>query len=817
MADPVGPSIRGAAAIMLGCAIISLGVAGQRVASGAEMAMPMKLAAGAGEQPLRVAAAAPAVGGGAAVQETKSGDAPAEPQAAAQEAKSVTRQPSRKQRRRKPKMAEVPAGSPVVAQETREPIVQAVTLETKKTDTPVKPRIEDQSQVEDQENEETDPFAAARPPATVQKTAETDPFAAAKPPAAAQETKPAEETKAVKSSKRYAIAPIRWGARVSETLGLLRESTTTNSSIGLTPSSFLTRKRTFSNTQTAEIKAASYIMQPYIAQVNGGLGVVSSRDNINTQTGMSGVASTDTRETNRDNKLFGSGALALFAKSRFPFSGSFSIADSRANSELTNDDTVTRNLSLQQSYRPRSGPSRYTGGYQLSSATSKNSGNYTYSGWNGGYSTRIGSNHDQPLYSSVRHTVSQSQQGGRLTTNILSAQHTYLPPDSLLSLNSSANFTQSAQSDPTQPNGPRARFLQLSTFASWQPEAEDVPLFLTGSGRYFGAVTSFQGASAATKSLGGNVSATYDASDNLKYNGDMSATRSISAGTGAMVMSQSGRAIYRSDTIRLENKSAYFWTTNGGATNQIGGQAFSGLTSNPVGVTGFNPRGFAGIGHSLNGPVEFSFFGSKPRLTYSINQDVSGNLPLSDNASLISSKSSTLRNSAGLLSAFGKEQTSGMASATVTDIKTTGGVNPGHTRSVAIQLNGQGKQPIYEGYGAKADASVQVTRAPNGQMETSGAAVGTYVKYGIFGVSNLSYQGRLDITVQPSSATGTTNAVLNNGAVAERKPVFYSLDQHLSYRIGMNEARITAYLDDQYGVKHASLLLQLRAWRNIGN
>lgn len=801
MGDPAIRLIPGVAAILFA----SIGAAGQREALGADLAAPPGAEAG---RTVLVAALERGPGGDAVAQETKSADAAAGPQAGAQEAKSLTREPSRKQRRRKPKMAEVPLGSPVAAQATPQPTAQAVAQApapvVSKAGAPVKSPAGLKA-----EEEETDPFATSKPQAAAQKTDEPDPFAepqpgeTAKPGAAAAEVKPATAAKPAKSGKRYAMAPIRWAARVSETLGLLRESRTESGTSGQTPFSMLTRKRTFSNTQSAEIKLSSYIMQPYIALVNGGIGVLSTKENTSTVTTSNGVSGGNVRSGVRNNKLFGNGGLSLFARSRFPFTASLAVTDSRAGQELDGEETTIKSVNLQQNYRPPIGPSRYALGYQLNTTEAKRAGHYSYSALNGTYSTKLGSEQDQPLYSSLRHTVSKSRQGGALTTDILSAQHTYLPPDSLLSLKSHANFTRTGQQDDGQQGGgARARFVQLSSVASWQPEDEEVPLFLTGTGRYFRAVTSSQGSESANTNIGGNVSAFYDASTNLKLNADASVTRSITRSASNLITTQSGSATYRSDNIKMGNKASYFWSANGGATNQTGGSF--------TGGTGFNPRAFSGIGHTLSGPLEFSFLGKmSPR--YSIAQDVSTNQPLSENAARIAERSAMLRNSAGLSSAVGGERMSGSVSATVTDTKVYGGLNAGHTRAVAVNIGGQGQQPIYEGYGAKVDTSVQMTRGQDGRMQTSGALAGTYAKYNIFGVRGLRYRGTLDITAKSAASTNAASTGSN------QKPLAYALDQHLSYRIGQNEARLTAYLDDKNGVKHASLFLQLRAWRTIGN
>jgi hypothetical protein len=779
--------------------------AGQGPAFGAAMMAPVQLAAA--ELPMLTAAAvSPATE--VTAQETRGTGATSSPQTGGQEAKSISRQPSSKQRRRRPKMASVPPGSPAAVQETAAPAAQALAPQpAKAAAAATKPAAGESPKAAEAGG---DPFASSRPQAVVKETEESDPFAApgeAQPGAAAKAeppAKPAAEAKPPKTGKRYAMAPIRWVARVSETLGLLRERRTESSTYGLATTSTLTQKRTFSNTQTAQIMASSYIMQPYIALVSGGIGVVSSKENTHTTATASGAPGSSTHTGKRDNKLIGNGALALFARSRFPFSANFSVTDSRAGQELGGEDTTIKSLNLQQNYRPVFGPSRYALGYQNTATEAKRSGSYSYSALNGTYTTRVGSNQDQPVMASLRHTVSKQKQGENLTTDIAAAEHTYLPPDSLLSLKSYANYTRSMQADQEGQSGARARFMQLSTVMGWQPEAEDVPLFLSGTARYFRAVTSAQGTQATTTNIVGTLAALYDASSNLKYNADASVTRSIGRGTGDLITTQSATAIYQSDVVKLaDNKASYRWSANGGATNQTGGQSTGG-------GSGFNPRAFAGAGHSLSGPIDYSLLG-KLRPRYTLGQDVSTNMPLSENAGRIFERVTVLRNTAGVSGIVGNERLSGTVSASVFDSRVYGGVNAGRTRTVAVSVGGQGQQPIYEGYGAKVDGSVQSTRSPDGKMQTSGALLGTYVKNSVFGVRGLRYRAQFDITAK---STASANAAVSD---PNRKPLAYALDQYLSYRIGMNEARLTAFLDRKDGVRRASLYLQLRAWRTIGN
>ena len=828
MRESSGKGKSNVAATLLGCAIISLGVISRREALAVEAAAPGKVVAG--------------VDGVSVAQEVKGADALTGLQVTAQESKSVTRQPSRTQRRRKPKMAGVPDGTPVLAQEpvqiaapdAPKPAALAKAPSEDKLKVAAKPPVEDKPKPEvrvkaedvirpeEPETEELDPFASTKPKTPAKKAEELDPFAT-------PTTK--KEVAAIKppvSGKRYRMAPIKWGARVTETLSKLDERYKENKLYGLNQDVvFETNRKSFFNTQTAEVKASTYVLQPYIAQVDGNLGLVHSKENKKTVTVQDEATMSREHEGIRHNKLFGGGSLALFARSRFPFSASFNVTNTHADSDYIGTDTKSKTVFLQQDYRPARGSDRYSANYQLTSTTSNTAQKNSYSALYGSYSTRLGQKNTYPFNTNYKHSVTDSYSTGKLTADILTAHHSYLPPESLLSVNSTGAYTLSRQRDKLRGTSQNARFLQLNSIIGWQPESEDIPLFVTGNARYFDASTETHGVTSTSRTLGVSGSALYDASQNLKYHGDASVTHASSKITTNLTTVQRARAVYRSDDVKLQNKSLYYWTTNAGLFNQTqSGSTATGVTGGTAPATGGaagqgggrNTRAFGGAGHTLQGGWDTSMLGKKWPMRYTINQDLSANAPMTGYGRQIAPKTGTLRNNVTLSTSYDKNQWSFLGSVSFTDMKTWGGLNPNHTKVVAVTLGGRGKQPIYEGYGAKVDGTVQIARSSKGTMQASGALVGTYLKHGVFGIRGLSYSLRGDMESRPvPPIEQPLGSAPGSGGVTKDKPVSYGLNQNLMYRVGMNELRLAALLEDRRGVRRATFLMQFKIWRTIGN
>ncbi len=786
---------RGVAIIVLKCVIFGCCAIAQQTAFGTGMAIPPKSAIGGY---VLLAQADTSSDPQTIIQETKNADAPAEPQAVMQEIKSATRLSSSKQRRRKPKMAGVPAVSQTVAQEAKEPVSQTVAQEAK----------EPESQSAAQEGEETDTLD--KPLAVAQETKN-----------AAAPAKPQAEAKAPNagnvSKKRYGMAPIRWGISISETAGLERHSQTSHPANGPSISS---ESGGLVNTQTAEIQARTYVLQPYIAQLGGNIGVVSSKNhNINKVSGASG---------NRNNQLFGGGSLSLFPQSRFPFAMSFDVKDDSNSTDIQKQDTVTKRLNLDQTYRPMGSRSEYAGGYSRDTqVTSFNNFNnfsnfsilggsspndtLTHSYWKGSYATTTPEHRINMMTKFNEKTTSLAQHAFIRADNF-TVWDKYLPADSLLSLDSNVSINSTAD-----PNS-RARFLQVNTNANWQPESEDIPLFLDGGLRFFNMSNTTQGSATSSRSLGGNANARYIFSDNLTGVATGSVTRINSSGRQDLITTQRGNLTYTSHAIKVWENSSYSWNANGGASNQTGG-----ASSQVVGISRQTAGGpdssvFGGVGHGLSIPYTFNMFDKKFRMNSRINQS------LGTNISRVDGRSYTIVNggsvSLGSLLASTRPEneplggygtTEGAINSTavlsVNDRRVIGGKNPTQSRVYSLMLNLLGtSKTVYRGI--EIEANMGTTHSAAG-TELAGTGKATYRKSRVLDVRGLDYMGSLQLSTRSNSRVVDVNA---------QNPRFpWELDQRLRYKVGQNEMLLRGKIGDQYGVKNASLWLLFRAWRVIGN
>ncbi len=778
---------RDVAIIVLRCVIFGFCASAQHAASGTGMAAPSKPADGGY---VLVAQADTPAEPQVIVQETKNADAPAKPQAEMREIKSAARLSKSKQRRRKPKMAGVPAGSQVVALETKEPelqvaakgtkvpVPQAVAMEAKKPE----------AQVAEQETEET--ATLDKPLAGTQETKNAN--VAVKP--REEEKKPKVEVADV-GKKKYGMAPIQWGVRLTETLGKNKITETFHgvkgSNIGTGSSSTIG----FINTQTVDAGAKTYILQPYIAQLDGSLSLVHSRGAINDIAGQSNSVSADS-------------SLSLFPQSRFPFTMYAGIGKRNNNSNFNEQDSKSNTLSLRQIYRPLSGFSNYNGGYKRTTDTiNQNSASVfggertkeviTRSFWDGGYSTR-----SQVHRTNVAVTLNDKQYS--TLTNInkrtdhLAVTDVYLPTDSLLSVNSFVNL------DLFSENLSSIRYILANSSIAWQPEAEEIPLFVDGNVHLFDQHTTLGNASSKTRSLGGDFNAKYLFSKNLTGYASGGVDSTVNNGKQAFTTRQGGSAIYLSDVAPLWKNAAYSWNARAGATNLTGSKPDSSV--------------LGGVGHGLNAPYLFDILGKKMQSISRINQSlttefsrIKGQTTTFDNIGSVSATGSLASGSKNI--EYGRTY-GGATTGVVLSVfdRHIYGKTPSHTRVSSLSLIlRETSQTAYSRPGLTVDVALEAQQGTGGGgLRLIGRSNATYVKSNIFGVRGLSYVGALTIDKRSDTiAADDLNA--NNPWLP------WELDQRLRYRIGQNELVFRANVADKYGVKNSSLWLVFKAWRTIGN
>lgn len=798
---------RDVAIIVLRCAIFGCCAAMQQAAFGAGMAT---LSIPAGGYVL-VAQADTPVDPQAIAQETKNADAPVMPQAELREIKSTARPSKSKQRRRKPKMAGVPAGSQAVALETKVPEAQVAVKGTQAPE-PQPVAVEAKTpaaQVAAQEAKTPDAQVAVKKTETpdaqiaAQEAEEID--ALDKPLAEKQEAikakiaaKPGEGEQKLKvadiSKKKYGMAPIRWGVLLSETLGKNRIKQTFHGAKG---SSVGTTSTGFVNTQTVDVKARTYILQPYIAQLGGTLGLVHSRGAYNDIDG-------------RTNSVSGTGNLSVFPQSRFPFGMAAGTTNGRNDSGSYESNSKTDFLNLKQSYRPLGSNSTYSAGYNLN----KNTSDFKYlsggdlvtareiskiSFWDGSYST-FGKEHRYTVQAKLDEKQVNTRFNTASTSNHLRVSDIYLPDNSLLTLNSNANLDYFSDS-----TGINSRYLLASTNYSWQPEAEEIPLFVDGVVHFFDQYSAQGSSGSRTQSAGANVNARYFYSKNWTGYASGDVISESSGGARSFNTRQNGSVLYLSDVTRVGESSSYSWNGSAGATN----------------ITGASPNSsvYGTAAHGLMVPYPFGIFGKEmlasSRIGQALSTDISriqGHTTTLDNLGSVSVGSGLSGSKGELLGGYGKLQGGVSTGLTysITDRRVYGRL-PSHSRisSMSFVLR-ETSQTAYTRPGFSTEVALEASQGTGGGgLRLVGRSSASYFKSNVFGVRGLNYSGTAAIDKRSDS-----NVAEELNANNPRFP--WMIEQLLRYRIGQNELRVKAEISDKYGIKTSSLWMVFKAWRTIG-
>ena len=758
----------------------------------------------------------------AIVQETKNTDAPTEPQSVMREIRSVPRLSGSKQRRRKPVMAGVPSGPQAVAQETGEPESQAVAQETKEpgSQAVAQETKEPGSQALVQGAEEIDTLDSLL--AEIQKTKSAD--IPVEPQAEAKKFKlPTSDKKIIKT--HYAMAPIRWNGKLSETVSLeshTQKIHSANDSLGgfAAPAMNTSKTRGLVNTQTADITANTYILAQYLAQLDGGVHVTSRKSVSSSNSfGEGGGGNGYGRADSRTNRISGDVGLGLFPQSRFPFNLRLGAGDTRDRTEAIGANTVeearSKSISMDQTYKPRSKLYTYHAHYE--NTTINHLGileDTTHSLWSGDYRKNT---NEHKIQADARYNDKLNDPATGISTHVnnFSIRDNYLPSDSLLTLNSLASLYSSTERVAGSNNN--TRILQADTGGSWQPEAEDIPLFMDGGVRLF-KMTSKDATTqkdTTTQSVSGNLGATYPFiifSRNVLGRADSMVASTSSGGVQNLSTSQRGTLTYNSGITKLWKNASYSWNANGGAANQTG------YGSN-------NSSVFAGVGQGLSVPYASTMFGRKWQIRPQVQQSLDTVIDRVNGHStrLINTGAVSLSPPAAILPnrhLLGESvQTSGLTSAAslrVTDVYSIG-KRMTHYRTIFWGIHEKSRSQFSRG-GLVLDAQWGAVQSSAGNSSTSGMGGGlaflgnTTLRYGkesAFGVHGLSYSAVFSITGRAEARVADPNSA---------NPKFpWGLDQNLKYKVGKNEVVLRGNISDRYGVRDTSLWLLFRAWRTIGN
>jgi len=337
-------------------------------------------------------------------------------------------------------------------------------------------------------------------------------------------------------------------------------------------------------TFTTKLNASTFLWQPWIAQVNGGLG-------INTST-------TDTMD-GKGKSTFGTGnaSLTLLPASRFPFEIHYDKNDNKLDTRPSGADPSyrTTRYGLSQRYRTLAGNTQYMVSYDRNI-------------WE---SALLSADHQDLLHLDITHSLDKNtfQINGDTTNNerqqtnesslinTVVIRHSYLP-DSTLSVENLGNMSRTnyrllqGESD--------FRYQQLSSSAFWHPT--DQALTMTGSMRLYGLTSgpnSYSAPPAEINNASANLGAFYDLSKNTRLNGSLNINRNETNGDKTDASNQSAGIGYQSDEIAL-GTSGYSGFASGTVTNRINpfdngqhyglqlGHSLNRSTALDVGIMGLN-------------------------------------------------------------------------------------------------------------------------------------------------------------------------------------------------------------------------------------
>ncbi len=365
------------------------------------------------------------------------------------------------------------------------------------------------------------------------------------PPPAAAPGSPEPEDSAPQE-KRYGMAPIRWGGEI----GYSRRKQRPEDRAAVT-----------TNVYDLSLQAASYILQPWIAQINGRITLALVGSETEAESG--GKRTTDSTAV--------SGALgaSIFPLSRFPLLLTFSVSDSRSESTFITKTRRSYRFSAVQQYRPVRGRWSATGSYDWDRVDTDDGGTDTIHRLGGSYRWS-----DDKQQVDIQSTFSQNEREDSFSSQsfVANGNHSIRPSDQV-SINSTATMLYDKRGD-SNASSSELRSLQIFSAANWVPL--ESPWSATASARY--AHTDSGSGSTGSDAVALNTAARYRFSRNLSGAIGLSAASTRSGGAQRTVTAQTASLSYSGDPLKLGNFS-YNWGTGAAVSNSISdensGRSFS--------------------------------------------------------------------------------------------------------------------------------------------------------------------------------------------------------------------------------------------------
>ena len=524
--------------------------------------------------------------------------------------------------------------------------------------------------------------------------------------------------------------------------------------------------------ESGQVQVSSYVWQPWFAQVQGGIGVVSSRERSD--------------NASRSTSLTGNGLLSLFPASRFPFQANLDVSDSRTADQFSGQTYQSTRYGVRQTHRSLSGGETSAASYNHSTLTSSSFGRDRLDTLNASHSRRLGPHGLDGNADFTRNEREGSDEHARYRR--LFARHGWSEGVSTVDTSVSYGESDLQLSSAGAPAATRTEFFQVNNFFTWRRD-EDDPLSVTGGVRYFQNVTESAATSAETRSTMGYANGNYRYNRNLLFNAGAAATEAQSGGTSNVITTQSAGVSYAADARRL---GTYLYTVNLGANvlNQNGGDAERRIESGQA-------------GHNLQRNFE-------PGPAQSVTANLSQTFAASHDS--VAGSLRTVTHNASLM----WRATQGPALTSLVGASAADSRTHGHTDSTFQLVNAQasGQAQFDRTSALIGNITVQGTRqatapAPLGGFNTNINGGLTYQHLRAFGVPRLRYRATYERNDY------RLNTRLQGDLDATREHTAWSLEQRLEYRIGKLEARTSLRFAEVDGKETALLFFRLA--RELGD
>lgn len=303
--------------------------------------------------------------------------------------------------------------------------------------------------------------------------------------------------------------------------------------------SFENGSDTLEHAAVARLNGSTYLYQPWIATLEGGIGLDLRR------------TERDTGDTDSDN-ITGYGRLRLAPRSRFPFEAFADVTDNRSDSDLAGLDVERTRYGFLQRYSTPGGTAyklRYEHTDLVNNSTiaggandlRKDEADLVQASFNKGF------NAHNIYFDSQLNVVDRVNSPDKTETLFTSLRHTYSPGPMLSAEDMlTYNVTDLQQELADIKTG----VLQLNSFGFWRPKTKR-PLRINATLRALDRSTESGGSESSLQSSTGTVGATYQWSPRWVLSGSAGVTGIKGETDSELLTFQTATANYTSEPFRL--------------------------------------------------------------------------------------------------------------------------------------------------------------------------------------------------------------------------------------------------------------------------